>query len=296
MNHATTVTLLEQMGLTPLEAQVYIHLLQSPPATGYGIAKAIGKPTANTYKAIDSLTAKGAILADDAPTRQYRATPVSDFLSSYGERQKKLGERVSLALTGIERTWSDDRVYQLSTVDQVMQGCRRMIKDAKRVILFDLFPKPMADLGGDLERAAKRGVQVVVKIYSPVILKRVDVLLPDDPEVVLSRWPGQWVNGVVDGREHQLAFLSQDMTRVYQAIWSTSEYLSWMYHNGIASEFVHTAIGAVLRSGGSVDDIAEVYEKYRGLLTMDAPGYASLMRRFGAGASATNSHKKTRHK
>ena len=69
------------MGLTVLEAEIYTHLLKDSPLTGYGVAKALGKPTANVYKAIESLADKGAVVVDDGGTRVCRPVEVKDFLS-----------------------------------------------------------------------------------------------------------------------------------------------------------------------------------------------------------------------
>jgi hypothetical protein len=50
-----SVQALQDPGFTGLEAQVYVFLLRHAPATGYRISHAIGKPTANTYKALAEL-------------------------------------------------------------------------------------------------------------------------------------------------------------------------------------------------------------------------------------------------
>ncbi|MDO8629132.1 MAG: helix-turn-helix domain-containing protein, partial [Phycisphaerales bacterium] len=63
------------LGFTPLEGEVYAILVAESPATGYRVAQAIGKPVANTYKAIESLERKGAIVVDDGESRLCRAVP-----------------------------------------------------------------------------------------------------------------------------------------------------------------------------------------------------------------------------
>jgi sugar-specific transcriptional regulator TrmB len=49
------IELLRQIGLNQLEAEVYAFLLPSEPMTAYAIGTALGKPTANVYKAIERL-------------------------------------------------------------------------------------------------------------------------------------------------------------------------------------------------------------------------------------------------
>ncbi len=49
-------TLLRTMELSELEVKIYIWLLQHKRNTGYKIALEIGKPVANTYKALKKFT------------------------------------------------------------------------------------------------------------------------------------------------------------------------------------------------------------------------------------------------
>ena len=55
---------LTSLGSTMLEAEIYVYLVQHSPASGYKIAKAIGRSFPSTYKAVVSLQAKGAVLVD----------------------------------------------------------------------------------------------------------------------------------------------------------------------------------------------------------------------------------------
>ncbi len=69
------------LGLTETEALVYGYLIQNSPATGYRVSHAIGKQPANTYKAIASLQAKGAVMAEEGGTKMCRAVPAEEFLA-----------------------------------------------------------------------------------------------------------------------------------------------------------------------------------------------------------------------
>src|SRR5437870_4511293 len=73
-------------------------------------------------------------------------------------------------------------------------------------------------------------------IHAPILLPGADVTMAKDGERVRARWPGEWLNIVVDGEEHLLALLSEDCSRVHQAVWSSSPYLSVLHPSGMASE------------------------------------------------------------
>src|SRR4028118_1654229 len=71
---------LSELGFTELEAMVYAYLVENSPATPYRVAQEIGKPVANTYKAVKSLSQKGALLIDETKNRQCQAVPPDELL------------------------------------------------------------------------------------------------------------------------------------------------------------------------------------------------------------------------
>src|SRR5688572_20917974 len=72
---------LVSLGFTPLEAEVYTFLLKESPATGYRVAQALGRPVSGVYKTLESLAAKGALLADEGGSKLCRAVPYDELLS-----------------------------------------------------------------------------------------------------------------------------------------------------------------------------------------------------------------------
>jgi len=227
---------LAAVGLTQLEAQAYVHLLEHAPDTAYGVAKAIGKPTANTYKAIDSLYRKGALLVDEHEPRTWRPVAPEELLGALA-RQFDLHRRAAVqALTRLGAPRPDDRVYRVRTPEQVVERMSHMLREARRAAVLDLFPWGVEAVRGEAEAAADRGVTVAVKVYAPADVRGGLVVLDPRAADTRRRWSGEWANAVVDGREHLLAWLDSGGRRVQQAIWSGSAFLSWVYHCGLVSE------------------------------------------------------------
>jgi HTH-type transcriptional regulator, sugar sensing transcriptional regulator len=87
------------------------------PATGYRVSHAIGKPTANTSKAIAALAQRGAVICDDSGSRLCRAVPNEELLDrlarDFGERQQDAGN----AQSKIRKATGGDRVYQSTSVE-----------------------------------------------------------------------------------------------------------------------------------------------------------------------------------
>jgi sugar-specific transcriptional regulator TrmB len=269
------------LGLTELEAEVYVFLLQESPATGYRVAQGIGKPVANTYKAIESLGNKGAVLVDEGPRRLYRPLPAEEFLAQLEHTFRRRRQQAAAALASIRTAPEDDRVYQLLSVEQVFQRCRRMLDGCEQVALLDAFPGPLEELRPAVEGAARRGVRVAVKAYEAVTLPGADVVVNPLGRATLQRWPGQWLNMVADGREHLLAFLTPDAKGIQQAVWSGSAYLSWVYQSAVGSELILAALQQGLDSGATAAELRRVIRAHQYLFSPDLPGCRALLERFG---------------
>ncbi len=270
------VDALVQLGFTELEGRVYAFLCREAPATGYRIAQAIGKPVANTYKAIDTLVRKGAVLADDGESRMCRAVPIDELLARLDRDFRESRVRAVQAFAGLEAPAADERVYQLRSHEQILERARQMLAGARKVALAALFPEPLRLLHADLERAAKR-IDVAIKVYQPAEVKGAEVVATiqpfDDPR---SFWPGQELNLVVDGEQHLLALLDHDPPGVVQAVWSRSTYISLLIHNGMAVELAFTALSRDLQGDASPRVMRKTLERLHH--PRDTPGFRAFMK------------------
>jgi sugar-specific transcriptional regulator TrmB len=287
MSPEPCVQALVAFGFTALEAEVYVFLVQESPATGYRVAQGIGKPVANTYKAIASLQAKGAILVEEGASRRCRAVPADELLQRLERRFQESRQRAALALSTLKASPDDDRVYHLRTWEQVAERSRQMLARCEQVAVLDLFPGPLEELRPAITQAAARGVRVLVKAYAPAQIERAEVVVNPRGYRVLKRWAGQWLNLVTDGRESLLAFLTRDGKGVHQALWSGSAYLSWVYHSAVGGETILTAVEQSLGKGATGAELRELIRSHHDLFRPALPGYQELRRRFGDAGPAT---------
>lgn len=270
------------LGFTRLEAEIYVYLLQQSPATGYSIAKRIGRTNANTYKAIESLQSKGAVLIDEAENRLCRAVPAEELLDQLERRFHSGKRRAQHALRQLRRAPLDDRIYQLTTPEQVYERCCAMLSACTTHAALDLFPEPMSELRTAVAETIARGIQVVVHAYEPIELPGASVTLHRDAADVTAHWPAQWISLVVDGAQYLIAMLAPGGETVHQAIWSASPILSWVFYSYAYSDQMLSTIANRIAGGASLDDIRDLLsaedepERNR---TM--PGYQLLRDRFG---------------
>lgn len=265
---------LENLGFSGIESLVYCFLLQESPATGYRVSHAIGKPTANTYNAIAALAQRGAIIVDDSASRLCRAVPPGELLDRLNREFETKRKDAEAELSKIRQASGDDRVYQLTSVEQVVERARAMLGAAKRAVLLDLFPRAMQLLRDDLQAAAKRGARVVVRAYVPVEIKGVDVVVTNDAARILATWPGEHMSIAVDANQFLIALLSKDTQSVHQAIWSNSTLLSCLQYNALHVELVLTDEH---RNGRKVASALEALS----LTRLKPPGFQKLNERYG---------------
>ncbi len=270
---------LEGLGFSEIESLVYCFLLEESPATGYRVSHGIGKPTANTYKAIAALAQRGAIIVDDSESRLCRAVPPGELLDRLNRDFDARRRVAESELAKIRQASGDDRVYYLTSVEQVLERARSMLKAAKSAALLELFPRTVPLLSAELEAAAKRGVRVAVKAYAPAPLKGVTVVVSTEAQRVLSVWPGQQISIAVDGEQFMTALLSQDTESVHQALWSNSTFLSCFYYNALNVEQVLTDI----ESGASK---ADSRLNALSLTRLKPPGFRKLNQRYGEDAGS----------
>ncbi|HEV7699956.1 MAG TPA: helix-turn-helix domain-containing protein [Pyrinomonadaceae bacterium] len=268
-----------ELGFTGLEAEIYVSLLRESPSTGYKIAQTLGKPAANTYKALESLQKKGAVIVDDGRSRLCRAIPARELLAQIERRFRETSTRAEDLFSELRRESIDDRVYRLQSRDQVIERCRQMLRKCKRIALLDIFPGPLKELTHDLESAAARGVEVAAKIYRRSSTAGVTLFLEPDGEEVLSHWPGEWLNIVVDDAEFLLAFLDPDGKTVHQSIWSNSGYLSWVYAGALSSELILSGLQKQILDGCSGTELRKSIDKYRRFKPLDTAGYLNMLNR-----------------
>ncbi|MEZ4651903.1 MAG: helix-turn-helix domain-containing protein [Candidatus Eisenbacteria bacterium] len=235
----TSVGALVGLGFSEVEARVYTYLLAHEPSTGYRISREIDKPTANTYKAIASLEAKGAVWVEEGENRICRAVAPDELLARMSRSFEETKERAAAALADLHQPDDDDRIYQIRSLDAVLERARSMLAGAERIVLADAFPSLAELLRDDFIGAAGRGVEVAVKLYRPEELPGVRVVLQSSGATP-PKWPGEQLSLVADAREHLLALVDSDLGGVRQAVWSESAFLSCMHHNHVASEILLT--------------------------------------------------------
>lgn len=273
---------LVELGFSPLEAKVYVELLTGAPRTGYQIANAIDKPVANTYKAIKTLEAKGAVMVTAGDKRVCRAVPWSKLLDQLGRQFRDRRGRAEDALSTLPAATSDEGVYDLRTADHVAERFRSMLEQAEDQVVIDAFPLAISHFVDDIARCAARGIRVTLKVYEELAVNGVEVVCAHPRPDLMERWPGQWLNIVVDSSQHMLAFLTLDCLGVHRAIWTDSRHLTAIYYCGVHAEINLDRVGEVLRRKGTHAEIQAAFDTFHAVDFTGTPGRRELLARYAS--------------
>ena len=273
---------LQALGLSRLESEVYVNLLAAPePPTAYRVAKDLGKPTANVYKAMESLAARGAVALGRGEPRVVRPVPAEEFLAQVARGLGGRLDEAREALARLEEPAPDEGVYELPSVEATLERARRLLARAEVVVVIEAFPQTAALLAEDLKAAVARGVRVHLSAYAPIELPGADVVQTFEGTTSRRHWRSEQLNLVVDGREVLLALLAPDLSTVHQTLVSNSLYLACLHHAGMMREHFYNQVGALAADEPEGSALRRLVDEHPRFHTLDVPGQRELFERHG---------------
>jgi len=224
------------LGFTRFEGEALLALQDLGVCTAYAVAKAAGLNKANTYKALESLSRKGAVDLVDDEERQWRAVSNEELIAQAGRRHQEAMARAQAALPSRKAAAPDPRVFRLGSTSAVYQRASTLIHRASAVVAVDAFPTPLATLASDLTAAAKRGCTLSVRAYAPTEIPGAHVFLAPNHEQIVDDWSGELLTVSVDGQATLIAFFDRDGQGLRDAFVTENGLLSMVLHNGVVGE------------------------------------------------------------
>jgi hypothetical protein len=163
---------------------------------------------------------------------------------------------------------------------------KRVLGRCAHVAIMDLFPAVVMELWPELEAAAKRGVEVIIKTYEPLRVAGARVIVRPRGYEIVDAIPGQLLSLNIDGAQHVLAMLQGEGDGVYQAIWTSSTIVSFLLYNGLINEVSQVAVMQELDRGDDIGAVRRRFEEFRRFhpISSRGPAYASLLREMGVAA------------
>ncbi|MDH4037489.1 MAG: hypothetical protein OEX18_05980 [Candidatus Krumholzibacteria bacterium] len=249
---------LEALGLTRLEALAYAYLVANPATTGYRVSKGIGKPTANVYRALESLARKGAVTDDRASPPLFRAVPPDELFDQL-EREfmdrREIASR-ALASVAVETDADEDGFFALKDRDQVMGRVRVMLAAARRIVVMDASAPVRVELAEAIADTRARGARVF-------ILARGAAGEDTHADTVAGAPDATVLRVALDAREALVATLAPDGKAARDAVWSRNATMARTLHDAIANDAFFVLVEQGLSEGMSVDELEGAFERCR---------------------------------
>jgi hypothetical protein len=188
--------------------------------------------------------------------------------------------RAAAAVERLPKTATDTLIYQLTSVEQVYERGREILRGCEERMLIELFPVPLHALRTEIEECAARGVDVTARIYLPDEIQGVRTILSPFGDENLRTFRSQWLSLFADGRQFLLGLLASGGDTVYQAVWSASPILAWALFGYVSSDFHHYAFRPSLDEAATTEEIRAAYHTLQGSFPIGgSPGFRDLIHR-----------------
>lgn len=277
MSQKESIKAFEALGFTTVESEVYVYLVQNSPATGYAIAKAIGRTKGATYKVLSSLEGRGAIIANEDKKGLFRAIPPDELLKRLERDFLREKNRALYATKKLKASPADDRIYRLTTIEQVYERCRTMLDECVERAVIDIFPEPFGILRDDIQAAIDRGVKVMIHLYEPSDIRGARTVVPDYVEDVTSVFPADYICICQDDRQFLIAAVSGREKRVYNAYWSSNPLYSWTFSIYVKQSLLGAHFETLLGAGATRKDMKKSLEDWHDYLpSFTSVGYKAV--------------------
>lgn len=216
----TDVQALRAVGLTEWESKAYLALLDEAPDTGYGVAKRSGVARGRVYEVLDSLVFKGAAHASHGKPQKYAPTNPEEFLKI---RRRQTEESFTHATDVLRkfafRKENSGVIWDLQGKSEILQRAKDVIDRASTRLFCEIWEAEADRLSVDLERAAERGVQVIVVAYGEVSYPFANVFAHPGTDEVTHGLGSRWLVISADDREIVAGSVSEGAES--RAAWTT---------------------------------------------------------------------------
>lgn len=267
MDNVKRIKLLEELGFSKIESQVYFILLKKSPLTGYKIAREIGKSNSNTYLALENLVKKGAItLLEGKRSREYIALPIDQYLKIRVIETIKLKETITDAFINFRPPSDDNQIYYLKNKEQLRLKAIDMIQNAMHTILVDSETAQLEMVKGALKTAASRGLKVIVESTGKIRIPKCHMVESHSLNNNKFNLDFSWLVICTDAEKSLVSYFTKDGDLI-DGLWISNRLLSDWFYNGMFYEVLHRYTITLFKSNKTkeniFDDIIQFHKNYR---------------------------------
>ncbi len=272
------LSLVENLGFTPVEASVYISLLKDSPQTGYKISTDLCKSRSQTYQALKSLETKRAIIRLEGTQHgEYIPVPIQTLMEEKEKEFKQQKTDIITALKDIGTEPHQEHIFRIAKLDQLYNKAESMIKEAKSMILVDTDQAPLENIHHLLNARAQEGIKVLIETPNDPIIDSCYHVKLNMFSAKDFAWNADWLCLSIDGEQFLISLLKKDTGELIHAIWSGNPYLSPWVFNGMLNEFSFRVIMDLLETGTDLQTVRNNIQEYTQKFFQPVPGIIKLL-------------------
>ncbi len=162
------VEAMKALNFTLSDARAYVALLKEHPATGYELAARSGVPRSAIYTVLRRLVGLGLINEIQQRPAKFVPLPPDKLLELLQTRFNRNLQGLESAMEKLATPAADTSTWTLLGYARMLDQAETLIRNAERSVHLSLWRREVLALKPALERAVKRGLDVVVFSFNPV--------------------------------------------------------------------------------------------------------------------------------
>ncbi len=283
------IHILMDIGLSKLQAKVYMCLLQKNRSTGYQVAKQLNEPIANTYKALDALQKQGLILLDDSKKiKYYTAQPISHYLDQLELQFTNKRKVIENVIKPIQSEPVQEGIYRIESYEQFSTLSSALIEKSHEIIAVDSSPLPIEIIKKNLQKASKRGITVLIKSCKEIPIPGCEVVFSGAMESLIYKLPIQFFLIIVPEEGYITAMLDHENKKLLYGVYIKNKFLSILAYNGFIAEFFGTKAVDMLNEGRSGQEVLEEWKRIYPLLPLNTNAWNEFIKSVTAEINQTD--------
>lgn len=199
MAEPDVVPALVALGFSLNESRAYAALLQESPATGYEVGVRAQIPRSAVYGVLRRLVKSGAARSIAGTPERFAPAPADELLVMLRKRFDASTEQLEEAIRRLDTSPAAPDAFSVRGYPRILEEAERLIRGAQQRLVISGWPREIEQLSGELKRASKRRVYIVVFSHAE---------LPALPGEVFSY--GLEEKGLEDFWKHRLTVVADD--------------------------------------------------------------------------------------
>lgn len=162
MAEPDVVPALVALGFSLNESRAYAALLQESPATGYEVGVRAQIPRSAVYGVLRRLVKAGAARSIAGTPERFAPAAAEDLLVLLRKRFEASTEQLEEAIRRIDKAPPAPDAFSVRGYQRILEEAERLMRGAQHRLVVSGWPRELEQLSGELKRAAKRKVYIVI--------------------------------------------------------------------------------------------------------------------------------------